>query len=82
MTFSIIAISRCSGTNHITVGGTVAGEAVTRMYQASDFTSDEWDNFKGVELAILSRLKSYCKENGLNTFTEIKNGLEGKTFKV
>jgi len=78
MTIVISAISRCTGTGHVHVTGTVNGVARSFDFQRSDLDLDPDDVFA----AAISRLRSAVKEAGATTPTQISNALVGKTFQV
>lgn len=78
MTVVVSSISRCSGTEHITVSGTVNGQARTIQFTNSDFAFEDIS----LEDRIIGRFVSAVKEANANTWTKIQNALVGKTFKV
>lgn len=78
MTIVVSSISRCSGTGHISVTGTVNGEARTIQLNSGDLALED----ASLEDRVLGRLISAVKEANANTWTKIQNALVGKTFKV
>lgn len=80
VTITVNTINRCAGGGHffvnLTVNGVVRNEILTR---------DELDvdpNEAGIRDCFLQRLRSYCRENNLTTYAQIKNAVEGKTVKL
>jgi hypothetical protein len=76
--FTVVTINLCSGSGHVELTGTVAGNSVSRKYLRSDFLSSPDD----IESAILQRMRSAVMEANATTLTQIRNALIGPTFKV
>ena len=80
MTFTISSITRCPGTNHITVTGTVNGVARSVKFLASDLTVDPQND--GIVDSAVARCRSAVKESGATTLQQISSALVGPTFQV
>lgn len=78
MTIVISGVSQCAGGNHITVTGTINGQAASVDFLASEFTVEPSD----YRPAFIDRVRSAVKEAGASTPPQIKNLLEGKTYKL
>jgi len=78
MQVTINSITRPTGCDHYTVNVTMGGTAKDFIIHKQDILDDPGSAFD----AALQRLRSYCKENSLSTFSAIKTALEGKTFQL
>lgn len=78
MTVTVTAISRCSGTNHVTVTATVDGQSRTETFLRSDLDLEPAET----RAAVIARLRSAVKEANASTPVQISNALVGNTFKV
>jgi hypothetical protein len=80
MTFTITALSRCSGGNHfhftVLVGGTTQRE-ITLTKADLDLEGQE-----DLETAFLNRVRSALKEAGAVTLQESRATLLNKEFKI
>jgi hypothetical protein len=78
MVITISAVSRCVGTNHVTVTGTAGGVAVSATFLRSELDLEP----DAVREAVITRCRSACKEAGATTPAQIQTALVGKTFQV
>ena len=83
MQFTIGTITRCAGGNHyhipLTFGG---GQTVTFEVQRSELDFEPPANKDEAREKILDRIVSAVKESGATTLAQVKNALEGNTYKV
>lgn len=82
MQFTINALNRCDGGNHIFLTLTLGGGTHTFTLEQSDLDLDPPDNLSEAREMIMTRLRSAIKEAGATTPAQIRIALLNKTFKV
>ena len=78
MTIVVSSVTRCAGTGHITVTGTLDGDAQTLQTTAAELALED----VSLRECVIVRLRSAVKEANANTWQKAVNALTGKTFKV
>lgn len=80
MTFSVSVRGRCAGGNHVHLTLTVDGVAREITFELEEMKRGIAE--LGLEVRVLSRIRSAILESGADTFAQIKAAIEGKEFKV
>jgi hypothetical protein len=79
-TVVISSVTRCAGGGHVKISGTLDG-----IPKTLGITSEELLNYfseRTTEDRVLARLYYDIAENNLTTPAQIKNRLEGRTYKI
>lgn len=81
MTILINSVTRPSSCNHVHVAMTINGSVNRTLIFTTEELRDEMALIEARD-ALLARIRSHVLENNLTTPVQIRNGLEGQTFRI